>query len=509
MANPAFIPLPGSERSPMHGSTCIGPADPNAPISVTLYLRPRASVPEPGQATPISREEFEKAYGADPADIQTVVAYAQGQGLTVTEQDPARRLVKLSGPLAVFQKAFDVDIAQYRQGSHTYRGRKGHVGLHPRIADIVVSVLGFDDRPAATPKIRPLAAPAETTFTGRDLARLYQFPSGTGAGEAIALIELGGGFKQADLTAYFNGLGLAPAVTSVSVDGGQNAATGDLNGADGEVVLDIEVAGAIAPDAKIFVYFAPNTDQGFLDAVTQAVHDKTNAPSVISISWGSPESQWTQQSMQTMSQAFQDAAAMGVTICCAAGDGGSSDGVTDGLAHADFPASSPYALACGGTRLSATDGAITAETVWNEASGGATGGGISDVFDLPSYQSSADVPPSANPGGRVGRGVPDVSGDADPATGYQIEGDGKNAVFGGTSAVAPLWAGLIAILNEALGRPVGFLHPALYSNPNAFRDITSGNNGAYSARVGWDACTGLGSPNGAALLAALQGQAVS
>jgi len=176
------------------------------------------------------------------------------------------------------------------------------------------------------------------------------------------------------------------------------------------------------------------------------------------------------------------------------------------LAHADFPASSPFALACGGTSLQASQGAISGETVWNDDKG-ASGGGVSDVFDLPSWQVAANVPPSANPGGRIGRGVPDVAANADPYTGYQTRVDGQNYASGGTSAVAPLWAGLFALINEQLTEPVGYVNPLLYQDlinqADVTRDIVSGNNGAYQAGPGWDACTGLGSPNGEDWLAAL------
>jgi kumamolisin len=273
-------------------------------------------------------------------------------------------------------------------------------------------------------------------------------------------------------------------------------------------MLDIEVAAAIAPNANIAVYFAPNTSSGFLDAITTALHDTQNKPSVLSISWGGAEATWTAQAMQQFDAAFQTAAALGVSVCVAAGDSGSSDGETDKLAHVDFPASSPNVLACGGTTLEAAGGAIRSEVVWNDGPSSATGGGISDVFALPSYQSSAHVPPSANPGARIGRGIPDVAADADPDTGYQVRVDGENLVIGGTSAVAPLWAGLITLCNQKLGTPVGFLNPLLYGSlagQGVCRDITSGNNGAYSAGAGWDACTGWGSPQGAAILQALEG----
>jgi kumamolisin len=279
-------------------------------------------------------------------------------------------------------------------------------------------------------------------------------------------------------------------------------------------MLDIEVVGAIAPGANIAVYFAPNTDQGFLDAITDAVHDATRKPSVVSISWGGPEESWTQQSLTAMNSALQDAATLGVTVTVAAGDDGSTDGAGDGKLHVDFPASSPYALACGGTTLKGSGTTISSEVVWNEIANneGATGGGVSNHFPLPSYQNSAKVP--AQPETKyVGRGVPDVAGDADPTTGYQVRVDGQNQVVGGTSAVAPLWAALVALMNEQLGKNIGFVNPTIYSlGEGDFHDITSGNNddsglGYYSAKAGWDPCTGLGSPNGAALLKALSGAA--
>jgi kumamolisin len=274
-------------------------------------------------------------------------------------------------------------------------------------------------------------------------------------------------------------------------------------------MLDIEVAGAVAHGANIVVYFAPNTDQGFVDAITTAAHDTVNKPWIISISWGGPEDSWTPQAADAMLQAVTDAAAVGVTVTAAAGDNGSDDGVGDGKSHVDLPACLPPVLACGGTRLNTSHGAITSEVVWNETANneGATGGGVSNTFPLPSYQASAGVPKQIDTA-FVGRGVPDVSGDADPVTGYQVRVDGRNTVIGGTSAVAPLWAGLIALFNQSLGHPVGFAQPALYQiGTSAFRDITSGNNGKYSAGPGWDPCTGLGSPNGTALLHALAGLA--
>ncbi len=311
--------------------------------------------------------------------------------------------------------------------------------------------LTFRIRRAGAGQVGRAATVANTQFTPLEIAQLYNFPANLdGTGECIGIIELGGGFKTADLKTYFSSLGLpAPTVSSVSVDGGANTPNGNADSADGEVVLDIEVAAAIAPKAKIVVYFTGNTSQGFLDAITQAVHDTVNKPSVISISWGGPESNWTDQAFQQFDQAFQDAATLGVTITVAAGDNGSSDGVNDGSPHADFPASSPNVLACGGTSLKASSTTIISEVVWNDGTdGGATGGGVSDHFLLPAYQNDAGVPPAADSTKNVGRGLPDVAADADPNTGYSVRVDGQNTEVGGTSAVAPLWAGLVARLNQ-------------------------------------------------------------
>jgi kumamolisin len=357
---------------------------------------------------------------------------------------------------------------------------------------------------------------AGVSYTPPDIAKLYNFPTGVnGAGETIALIELGGGYRMPDLVEYFSsfGIGPAPSVTPVSVLGAGNAPTGP-GSSDAEVMLDIEVAGAIAPGAQIAVYFAPNTDQGFLAAINTAIHDNVRKPSIISISWGGPEARWTAQAMRAFDQAFQAAAAIGVTVCCAAGDGGSTDGIRDGRVHADFPASSPGVLACGGTRLLSAAGAISSEVVWNDGPGdGATGGGVSEFFPLPSWQANANVPLSGNPSRHKGRGIPDVAGNADPVTGYRVRVDGIDTVIGGTSAVAPLWAGLLALANQSLGNAVGYLSPLLYQQPAGsavFRDLTVGTNDntglghGYAAARGWDPCTGWGTPDGSALIATLQ-----
>jgi kumamolisin len=513
MASPSKrVPIPGSERTALSNARKAGPADPKEQIRVSLYLRPRRPVTTEAAAEAIakspatrrrhlSRDEFAAAFGADAADLTKVESFAKEHGLAVEHVDAARRLVVLSGTVAAMSKTFGVELSRYVHPDGSYRGREGPVTIPADLDGVITSVHGLDDRPAARPHVR--VAPAAVAprqdggpYSPVEVAAAYDFPTDKdGQGECVAIIELDGGYTDADLQAFFQNLGITePTIVAVGVDGATNNPS-PTNNADVEVALDIEVVGAVAPGARMAVYFAPNTDQGFLDAVTTAVHDTANAPSIISISWGSAEDNWSSQSLQAYDQAFQAAVLMGVTICCASGDNGSSDGVADGQAHVDFPASSPNVLACGGTQLSEAAGSITSEVVWNQG-GGATGGGISDVFDLPSYQSAAGVPPSVNPGGRVGRGVPDVAGDADPSTGYQIVVNGQTGTVGGTSAVAPLWAGLVARINSDLGAPAGLIAPLLYANPAALHDITSGNNGAYSAGPGWDACTGLGSPDG-------------
>jgi kumamolisin len=514
-----YVALAGSERQPLPGASRSGPCEPNEQMRATVVLRRRptkknvpslAELIQSGER--LTRRQYAARYGADAQDIKQVEAFALANGLTVETVNPAARTIVLSGTVADFNRAFRVELSRYTYPGGTYRGRTGPVYVPSELEEIVRGVLGLDDRPQARTHCRILqsvipSAAAATSYTAPQVAQLYDFPTAVnGAGETIGIIELGGGYSQSDLDSYFGALGIpTPSVSAVSVDGAQNQPTGDPGGPDAEVMLDIEVAGSVAPGAKIVVYFAPNTDAGFLDAINQAVMDSQNKPSVLSISWGGPESTWTSQSLQSYNSALQSASAVGVTVCIACGDNGSTDGVSDGEAHVDFPASSPYSLACGGTHLVSTDQSITEEVVWNDLpNGGATGGGVSATFPIPTWQDAAGVPPSVNPGNFRGRGVPDVSGDADPATGYQVSVDGSSEVVGGTSAVAPLWAGLVALVNQSLKTPAGYLTPNLYQKvaPTAgtFHDITSGNNGSYQAKVGWDACSGWGSPNGAAIL---------
>jgi kumamolisin len=538
---PDLVPLSGSERSELPSATpSTAPLDNSQVITVTVLLRRRAEVPTAlieGPET-ITTTELGERYGADPADAQLVAEVLGEYGLTVTEyQLPSRRL-KVSGTIAALESAFGTTLTSVTSphpdgsGDIQHRYRTGSLSVPARLSGIITAVLGLDDRPQARPQFRrppalspavaasgttappqKRAAPAPTgaPLTAPQVASFYQFPQAAdGTGQTVAIIELGGGYTASDLSTYFSGLGLAvPSVTAVGVDGGSNSPG---QSADAEVELDIEVIGSVANGAAIQVYFAANTDQGFIDAISDAVN-ATPTPIAVSISWGQSEDQWSAQSRTAMDQAFADAAALGVTVTVAAGDNGSSDDPSEQTqVHCDFPASSPNALACGGTKLTGNTSSftITSEVVWNELTSneGAGGGGVSDVFPLPSYQANAGVPTSAA-GGGTGRGVPDVAGNADPVTGYLVVVDGQQEPIGGTSAVAPLWAGLIALLAQATGKKFGLLQPLLYAGvapgvaQPGFNDIVEGDNGAYKAGPGWDACTGLGSPNGTALLSIL------
>jgi kumamolisin len=506
-AGSGYVKLAGSAKATPEGTrTDTLRADEVAEITVRVRgSKALGSRPKPGKR--LSREEFQKQYGSSEKDLAAVEEFAQEHHLTIVESSSARKSVILRGRVKDLEEAFMVHLSHYRDSAgNTYRCRTGEICVPKSLRKIIESVHGLDDRPLTRPMFQVATqdgmfvnyAASPRSFSPSSLASIYGFPkSATGKGECIGIIELGGGYRTKDLKAYFKSLNIPlPSVKAVSVDGGLNSPS-TPDSADGEVMLDIEVAGAVSPGAKIVVYFAPNSDKGFLDAITKAVHDTTNKPNVISISWGAAENRWTAQSLKSFNDAFSAAATVGVTVCAAAGDQGSSDSETDGKVHADFPSSSPFVLACGGTKLTVKGTTIQSEVVWHESNDSATGGGVSDVFPLPVYQKKAGVPPAASSGFK-GRGLPDVAGDADPQTGYNVLVDGQQLVIGGTSAVAPLMAALIARVNQAKGKSVGFIHPALYANTKLCRDITQGDNittsthKGYKAGPGWDPCTGWG-----------------
>lgn len=507
-------PLLGSRQEPLKGSKAVGSPNSNERIEVTIIMRSKTAdtgliaaenAKNAGEKSGVhrylSREEFAAASAPDENDVARIRSFALRHGLTVVQVRPESNSIILSGTSRAVSEAFGIKLTLFESPMGTYRGYAGDIKVPSEIAPSILGVFGLDDRPIARPYYIRSEKSSSITYTPQQMTKLYNFPAGLdGSGQCIALIELGGGYPSEDVQGYFKWLKIrTPEIAIVSVDGADSRLGSD---ADGEVVMDVDLAGCIAPGSKIVVYFAPNTERGFIDAVNAAVHDATNRPSVISISWGAAESNWTLNAIDAMDQAFQGAAEMGVTVLCASGDDGSNDDVNDNLAHVDFPASSRYVTGCGGTRFDPVD-----EIVWNNGPGNATGGGVSDLFPVPIWQKSSGIPLSSNPGGRTGRGVPDIAGNADTDTGYLLLFRGRPAVFGGTSAVAPMWAGLIALINQNLGKPAGYLNPSLYSmaNSSVFKDVTSGNNGAYQATKGWDACTGLGTLDGSNLMYALKG----
>src|SRR3954452_20377986 len=456
-----YVDLPGSERA-AHPLATIEqpPVDPEEHATVTI-------VP------------------ANPAAIPAIIAFATENHLTTSIE---HGFVKATGRLEDLQAAFDIQLSlAVTDTGRTFRHRGGPVRIPAHLLNVITAVLGLDNREQAQPRLRHVIAAATPAFTATQVASLYHFPAGDGAGRTVDIIELGGGFSNVDLQRA----GLDPSlVTPVSVDGASNNYIGDPNSADGEVALDIQVIGGVAPKARQRVYFAPNTDAGFLDAVAASLH-ATPPPDSVSISWGAPESNWTQQARNAMDAVFAQLVAQGIPVFAASGDGGSADGT--GSDVTTVPASAPHATGCGGTVLAGSGTTITSEVAWP-----GSGGGVSKVFPAPAYQSGL---------GLSGRGVPDISGDAAPQSGYTVfVGSTSPLTFGGTSAVAPLWAGLTALLVGALGHAMGDLNAKLYSliGTTALRDITSGTNGGFSAKAGWDAVPGCGTPIGQQLLARLQ-----
>lgn len=537
------VQVPGSDKSALPDTDRVGAVPADERFQVTVRVRRQAELPPlqeytaqvPRERRYMTQTELAERHGASPEDLDKVAAFARTYVLTVDDSDAARRSVLLSGTASDFEKAFSVTLSRYALPGGDIRGRTGPIFIPPELDGIVVGVFGLDNRPFARTHftLAPAANPAApiTAFYPAEIAKLYDFPADvTGEGQKIGIVELGGGFRQAELDTYFAQAGVPnrPAVTVVSFAGGGTNSPGtdplDPANPDVEVLLDIEVAGSIAPGAEIVLYFAKDaSDQGFLDAMTAAVNDPQNALTAISVSWGGPEggtgSATTAQFQDNFDQVLQSAAHLGITVCVASGDSGSAnfaagDPNWDGGAHVDFPASSPHALACGGTRIIAVNSAITSEVVWHSGQNVGSGGGVSRYFALPPYQASAHVPPAVNPDGPVMRGVPDVCADAASESGYRVLCDGQEFPdaakrlpgIGGTSAVAPLWAGLVALLAQSLGAKLGWINPQLYPltpSTGAFRDIIDGSNGDYSAAPGWDPCTGLGSPDGQKLREAL------
>jgi len=492
----------------------------------------------PAERIYLSREQYAERFGASGADVAAVEAFAQDNGLTVARTSHTRRLVDLSGTIAQMSRAFAVQFDCYERAGHgVYRAPRGSVHVPRHLADTIESVMGFTARTHYTyPAISDLSSARPRLIDPRRIARTYAFPSGSrGRGQCIGIIVLGGGFYESDLAAYFHQLGLSkPRITQVNVGGQQNnPADADaireyctdanwcsLRQARGlshpdehrrrnspkniewtlETTMDVELVGTWANDAHLVVYFAHNDARGKYEALETAIHDRHNRPSVISCSWGAPESLLRKEFVFASNRLFAAAVLMGVTICCASGDDG--DGSRSApKPQAFFPASSPYVLSCGGTAFRRPVKGKPVEVIWKEKVGdreGASGHGISSKFGLPTWQSSV-----VRRTKKRGRAVPDVSGKADAARGYKCVVAQIHFPGCGTSAAAPLWASLAALLNERLNVPVGYITPLLYQERfrNAIRALYDSRHGS-----GWSWEAGLGTPHGEALLAALRAE---
>jgi kumamolisin len=536
------------------GARALGVAGPEEWIEVTIKLRRKQALPEINgrPARRMTREEFESSFGAAQADIDKVVSVLTGLGLKIIQQDAANSSLRAGGTAESIEQAFQVKLFHYSHPDGNYRGRTGSLQVPAELDGIIVGVFGLDNRrmvkrrhsrrKPASLSLATTDAASRAWFYPAELASVYAFPAGNGQGQTIGILEFGGGFFPDDLAAFCKSAQVpVPGVKAISVN---NTPTNQKDGAEGEVMLDVEIVAGVCPAASIVVYFSSFDENGWITAIDTAVQDKQNPLTVLSCSWGYAEDAqgaWSAGALDAINDTLKSAALLGVSICVAAGDDGSDDQVGDGHAHVDFPSSSPYVLAVGGTTLKrGAAGGQPTETAWKDGdglrkdNGGSTGGGVSVHFARPSWQNVQIA--SVNPGSIDGRVVPDVAADASANTGYWVVVDGQGGASGGTSAATPLWASLIALINASLGggKQVGYLTPVLYQvagsgsgagagsgsgaaagagtgsvGQQCCRDITSGDNktaavGGYSAGPGFDAVTGWGVPMGGALLDALK-----
>ena len=443
----------------------------------------------PLQRSYADREAFETQTSADPDAVEHLTRYCEGLGITV---GPARwRSVTLSAPVETLVEAFGADVAIFEdEDLRRFRHRSGALHVPPEIVSVVRGVFGLHQWPRSR-KLPPLQRKA-TPLLARDVAARYAFPDADGRGQTVAVVQLNGTFNLADFEQCMAAQQLSPAAPVVKrVDDAairhERATLQDL-----EATLDVQIVASLAPGARIVVYEAPNDERGFLDAVRAAIFDADDPPSILSISYGWPESLWTPVALDILDDLFAAAALAGVSVFCASGDNG-AEVDAEGRAHVLAPASSEFAMACGATAI-----AGDLESAWEN-----TGGGFSERFGVPPWQQCVAAIASRY-GVAAGRGVPDVAAQQSP--GYYVVMEGTELAMGGTSAVAPVWAALAARLNQRLGTPIGFVAPLLYAPENAacFGNVTQGGNGRYEAGAGWNPCTGLGTPIGTALENALR-----
>jgi kumamolisin len=550
--------LANSEIMPLPRARVIGKANANETVQVTVIVRRKQGAPPlpdheywmrtpPGRRKFLSSDEFAAHYGAEQKEIDTVADFGRSNGLTVLEAHAGRRSVIFNGTVAQMNATFGVELLRYdasgpppsrhtrwseAASTQTYRGHSGAISLPQDVADLVEMVAGLDNRRTGgrnmtwtdddPPSIGPLTVPKVTTA--------YDFPNNSAAGQMIGIVSIEGGYDPSDVSTYFSGLNRSvPTIIPRSVNGGAN------QGNDFETLQDICISATVAVGATIVVYFVAVSTltplgeyQAWVNLLSRLLvpDPGETVPSVMTSSYFLATTDdgtvVSGANLNALSNMFQELATRGITFFISAGDKGSDDGAENGKVNVQYPGSDPWVTSCGGTALGTDANGTLDETVWNDSwteteggmnytAYGATGGGVSDNFELPPWQNGAGVPPSLNDG-NVRRGVPDIAGNASPNSGYPMSSSGTTFNAGGTSAVAPLYAGLTACLNAYFQQPVGFLNPTIYSLGNRVcRDITYGNNLwhdgvtqlAYSAGPGWDACTGWGVVNGFALLDAL------
>src|SRR5271170_6715707 len=546
-AKAKFVELPDSSHQLPTGSKAMRKTGGQRWLELTLGVRRRKRLPDlssldnklPAARTYMTRAQLASEYGSDPKAVQSIEAFAKAHKLVVTNNQPASARLGLAGTVGDVSAAFGVTLFDYSHPSlGEFHARTGPVHVPSDLLGAITGVFGLNNHRVLRRSRRTvrndapdLASAPRPWFIPSELADLYAFPEANAQQQCIGLLEFGGGVESTDVTAYFQKISQpAPTIKVVAVDGVSTDPTADPD-STGEVMLDIDVAGSLAGSANIAVYFSSFDEKGLVDCLSAVINDSVNDPAVISISWGWDENQafnnsgvvWSPAAIAHCNESFLAAAQLGVTTCVSTGDDGSEAQMRDGRAHVNFPATSPYVLAVGGTTLHVRKNSkgvtqIT-EVVWNDGpGGGGTGGGVSDITPAPAWQ-SGKVVPSINPGHFAGRAIPDVAANADPATGYLTMSGGKLQIVGGTSASAPLWASLVTRLNAIMGARAGNFNALLYSKfgpTGVLRDITVGDNdtegmlnGQYPAGPGWDACTGWGAPDGGKLLAALQGGAVS
>ncbi len=532
------VPLPGSNRPKNKLAVKVGPVDPKRRIEVTITLKgPKLPDADFVPAGPLTPAEMAAQYGAKQEDADRVARSLETFGLKVEEVSLPTRSMRVSGTAKAFEAAFKPALSNYRSPEQgEYIGRAGKLMVPAELRGLVQGVFGLDGRRMARRKILASVVPPGISSAAplgpADLEKLYDFPPGDAAGQKVAIAEFGGGYFVEDVTAFCQKFGLTqPAVQAVSV----NAPAYTLSQVQAlpaqqrkqaldismEVTMDVQIVAGFCPRAAISVYFATFDQKGWVDLLNQVIGDQ---PVSLSISWGLAEDDpdWSSAAVAAINDRLNQARLLGITVCLSSGDDGSGDQLTDGRAHVNFPASSPFVLSVGGTMLQGAAGQVNEVTWWQSpgtraGGGGATGGGVSVVFDRPAWQSVKVK--SLNRGSRDGRVVPDVAALAgDPL--YDLFYLEQPFPDGGTSASAPLWAALIARLNALLpaGKQQRFLTPLLYAagaggkplGRSGLRDITAGNNASqpqpgkgYKAGAGYDAVTGWGVPDGAALLAAL------